>query len=301
LRFGDVLVEKPADRKAFMGLVEGLDLRPPVIIKPNWGTSTCFTEAEIIDWVLESVGGEAVVVESYGWARSEEAIRTGRPGSKRRGDLRDGDRWFLEYSGVGDVLKRHGVEFLNVTEENWGHRTADPDDVRKIVEARYPPVSMEEMYGFVPEALYDMRGCNFLSLSKVKRWLPPFDVSFSVKNFFGMLPGPGRLRYHGRKNSRIDRSIADIYKIYDSLFEVKGVVEAVRSASVAESLHSVKIHENPSFASASKQPLELDAFVTALLGLDPHGIGYLKHASTVFGEWSEETIRRGQEAGIDVL
>ena len=301
MRFGDVLVERPADREAFMSLIEGLDLRPPVIIKPNWGTSTCFTEAEIIDWVLESVGGEAVVVESYGWARSEEAIRTGRPGSKRRGDLRDGDRWFLKYSGVGEVLKRHGVEFLNVTEENWGHRTADPDDVRKIVEARYPPVSMEEMYGFVPEVLYDMRGCDFLSLSKVKRWLPPFDVSFSVKNFFGMLPGPGRLRYHGRKNSRIDRSIADIYKIYDSLFEVKGVVEAVKSASVAESLHSVKIHENPGFASASKQPLELDAFVTALLGLDPHGIGYLKHASTVFSEWSEETIRRGLESGIDVL
>ena len=301
MRFGDVLVEKPADEEAFMSVIEGLDLRPPVIVKPNWGTSSCFTEAEIIDWVLESVDEDAVVVESYGWARSEETIRTGRPGSKRRGDLRNGDRWFLEYSGIGDVLKRHGVEFLNVTEESWGHRTADPDDVRKIVEAKYAPVSMEEMYGFVPEALYDMRGCDFLSLSKVKRWLPPIHVSFTVKNFFGMLPGPGRLRYHGRKNNRIDRSIVDIYKIYESLFDVKGVVEAVKSASVAESLHSIKIHENSGFASASKHPLELDAFVTALLGLDPDGIGYLKHASSVFGEWSEETIRQGLEAGIDVL
>lgn len=301
MKIGSVTVEESATEESFKAMIRWLDLKSPVVIKPNLGTSSCFTEAEIIDWVLESVDGDAVVVESYGWARSEEAIRTGRPGSKRRGDLRNGDRWFLEYSGIGDVLNRHGVEFLNITEESWGHRTADPDDVRKIVEARYPPVSMEEMYGFVPEALFDMRGCDFLSLSKVKRWLPPFYVSFSVKNFFGMLPGPGRLRYHGRKNSRIDRSIVDIYKIYESLFDVKGVVEAVKSASVAESLHSVKIHKNPGFASASKHPLELDAFVTALLGIDPDGIGYLKHASSVFGEWSGETIKRGLEAGIDIL
>ncbi len=301
MRFGDIIVEKPADREAFMSLIAGLDLRPPVVIKPNWGTSSCFTEAEIIDWVLESVDGDAIVVESYGWARSEEAIRTSRPGSKRRGDLRNGDRWFLKYSGVGDILNRHRVEFLNITEENWGHRTADPDDVRKIVEAKYAPVYMEEMYGFVPKALFDIRGCDFLSLSKVKRWLPPIHVSLTVKNFFGMLPGPGRLRYHGRKNSRIDRSIVDIYKIYASLFDVKGVVEAIKSASVAESLHSIKIHENPGFASASKHPLELDVFVAALLGLDPDGIGYLKHASSVFGEWSKENMRRGLEAGIDVL
>ncbi|MDH5792594.1 MAG: hypothetical protein OEZ44_10455, partial [Candidatus Bathyarchaeota archaeon] len=73
-----MLVEKPADREAFLSIIEGLDLRPPVIIKPNWGTSVCFTEAEILDWVLTAVDGDAVVVESYGWARTEEAVKTGR-------------------------------------------------------------------------------------------------------------------------------------------------------------------------------------------------------------------------------
>jgi len=57
--------KQPATRDDFIELVEKLDLKPPVIIKPNWGTSVCFTEAEIIDWTLEAIDGDAVVVESY--------------------------------------------------------------------------------------------------------------------------------------------------------------------------------------------------------------------------------------------
>ncbi|TRO47613.1 DUF362 domain-containing protein [Candidatus Bathyarchaeota archaeon] len=301
MQIGSVHLETDVDREGFLGLLDALDLKPPVIVKPNWGTSSCFIEAEILDWVLEAVGGEALVVESYGWARSEEALRNEGMGSKKRGDLRRSDEWFLRYSGIGEVLKRHGVEFMNVTEENWGHRTADPEEVRGLVEAKYDPVAMEEMYGFVPERLLEMRGGDLLSLAKLKRWLPPFKASLTVKNFFGMIPGPRRLRYHGKKNSRINQSIADIYKIYESLFDVKGVVEAVLSASVAESLGKVNVHDNPGFASASKQPLELDAVVAALLGLDPHELEYMEHASGIFGEWDEEAVAQARESGIRIL
>ena len=76
---------QPATREDFIEHLGKLDLKPPVIIKPNWGTSVCFTEAEIIDWTLEAVDGDAIVVESYGWARTEEVLRTGRLGSKKRG------------------------------------------------------------------------------------------------------------------------------------------------------------------------------------------------------------------------
>jgi uncharacterized protein (DUF362 family) len=146
-----------------------------------------------------------------------------------------------------------------------------------------------------------MRGADFLSLAKLKMWLPPFRASLTVKNFFGMIPGPGRLRYHGKKNSRINQSIADIYKIYESLFDVKGVVEAVFSASVAESLQEINVHENPGFASASKQPLELDVVMAALLGLDPHEISYLEHASGIFGEWDDLAVAQAKESGIKIL
>ena len=301
MRLGSVHLNTDVDREGFLELLERLDLKPPVIVKPNWGTSNCFNEAEILDWVLEAVGGDALVVESYGWARCEEALRNEGLGSKKRGDLRRSDEWFLRYSGVDEVLERHGVEFMNVTEENWGHRTADPEEVKRLLEARYQPVALEEMYGFVPERLLEMRGADLLSLAKLKMWLPPFKASFTVKNFFGMIPGPGRLKYHGKKNSRINQSIADIYKIYESLFDVKGVVEAVFSASVAESLQKVNIHENPGFASASKQPLELDAVMAALVGLDPHELEYLKHASGIFGEWDEDAVTQARESGIKIL
>lgn len=241
------------------------------------------------------------MVESYGWARTEEAIKTGRMGSKKRGDLRKSDRWFLEYSGIGEVLKKHDVEFLNIIEENWRRRTVDPEVIKEAVESKYPPVAMEEFYGFVPERIYDLRGGDLLSLAKVKLWLDPIVVSFAVKNFFGMIPDPSRGRYHGKKNSRLNRSIVDIYKVYDSLFNIKGVVEAVFTASVVQQTGKTTIHENPGFASGSKNPLELDAFVTALVRKDPQGVGHLKLAAQVFGKWDDENIKRGLEAGISIF
>jgi uncharacterized protein (DUF362 family) len=301
MQLGSVHLKTDVDREGFLELLGTLDLKPPLIVKPNWGTSSCFNEADILDWVLEAVDGDALVVESYGWARCEEYLRGEGLGSKKRGDLRRSDEWFFRYSGLDKVLERHGVEFLNITEENWRHSTADPEEVRRLVEAKYEPVAMEEMYGFVPERLLEMRGADLLSLAKLKMWLPPFRASFTLKNFFGMIPGPGRLRYHGKKNSRIDQSITDIYKIYESLFDVKGVVEAVFSASVAESLQKVNVHKDPGFASASKQPLELDTIIAALLGLDPHEISYLEYASEVFGEWDDEAVAQAKRIGIKIL
>lgn len=301
MRFDSVYLDTQVDREGFLELLGILDLKPPVIVKPNWGTSNCFTEAAILDWVLTAVDGETIIVESYGWARTEEAVKTGKPGSKKRGDLRRADKWFLKYSGVDEVLERPEVQFMNITEENWGHRTADPEEVRSLVEERYPPVAMEEMYGFVPERMFEMRGCDLLSLAKVKLWLTPFKISLTLKNLFGMIPGPGRLKYHGKKNTKINQSIADIYKIYESLFNVKGVVEAVFTASVAETLHKVNVHENPRFASASKQPLDLDAVVATLFGLDPHEISYLKHASSIFGEWGEDAVSQARQSGLQIL
>lgn len=302
MKIGSVTVEESVTEESFIAMIRELDLKPPVVIKPNWGTSVCFTEAEILSWVLTAVGSDALVVESYGWARTEDAVKTGRMGSKKRGDLRRSDRWFLEYSGIGKVLEEHGVEFLNVTEENWGSRTAEPEAIRKAVEAKYPPVEMEELYGFVPERLYDLRGGDLLSLAKVKLWREPIVVSFAVKNFFGMLPNPSRWRYHGKKDSRLSRSIVDIYKVYDSLFEIKGVVEAVLTASVADpETRKTVVHEDPGFAAASKDTLDLDAFVATLLGRDPCDIGYIKYASEVLGSWSDETIQLAKNSGIKIL
>jgi uncharacterized protein (DUF362 family) len=299
---GNVVVEESANEESFIKLIEELDLRPPVIIKPNWGFSVCFTEAKILDWVLSAVDGDALVVESYGWARTEEALKTGGWGSFELEDLRKSDRWFFDYSGIGNVLEKHGVEFLNITEENWGGRTADPELIRGAVEEKHAPLEREDFLGFVPERLYEMRGCDLLSLAKVRVLEAPIYVSLAVKNFFGMIPGPSRGMYHGEKHSRLSRSIVDICKVYDSLFDVSGVVEAVLTASLRDpETKKWDTLENPGFASASDDPLELDALVTALLGRDPHIVGYLRLAAETFGGWDEESVSRGLESGIRIF
>ena len=301
-KIGSVVVEKLVNKELFIHTIEELALKPPVIIKPNWGFSVCFTEATILDWVLSAVGSDALIVESYGWARTKDAIKTGGWGSIEPEDLRVSDRWFLEYSGIGEILKKHGVEFLNITEENWGGRTANPELIKNAVVGKHPPVKSQGFYGFVPEKLYEMRGCDLLSLAKVRVLEAPMHVSLAVKNFFGMIPGPRRAPYHGRKHSKLNQSIVDIYKVYDSLFNISAVVEAVLTASLRDT-ETLKWNtlENPGFLAGSNDPIELDAFVTALLGRDPHSVGYLRMAAEAFGRWNSETIVRGLQSEIKIL
>ena len=300
LKIGNIVVEEQADEESFIKLIEELDLKPPVIIKPNLGFSVCYTEATILDWVLTAVDGDALVVESYGWARSKDMLLKGEWGSFERADLRKSDEWFMDYSGIGKVLEKHGVEFLNITEEYWAERTTSPDEIKEIVEAKHQPLVETDFLGFVPSRLYEMRDGTLLSLAKVRTLEAPMWVSFSVKNLFGMIPGPSRSKYHGRNHNRLNQSIVDIYKVYDSLFDIKGVVEAVHTASVRNrDTMEWKNIENPGFMSISIQPVELDAFIAGLLGTDPNDVGYLKLASETFGAWDDEVVNHGVSVAPD--
>lgn len=302
VQIGNIVVEEAVNKESFQQVIRHLDLKSPVIIKPNWGFSVCFTEAVILDWVLSAIDGEAIVVESYGWARSEEALKTGGWGSFEREDLLKSDQWFLEYSGIGKILEKHDVEFLNITEENWANRTTERKLIEEIVKKKHSPLEQEEFYDFVPERLYEMKGGDLISLAKLRLLEAPMIVSFSVKNFFGMIPGPDRGKFHGKKHSKLNQSIVDIYKVYDSLFNITGVVEAVFTASLRDpDTLKWETRESPGFISASGNPIELDAFVSTLLGKNPHEIGYLELAAENFGFWNEENLKLGLDNGIKVL
>ncbi|MFX1517616.1 MAG: DUF362 domain-containing protein [Promethearchaeota archaeon] len=302
IKIGNIVVEEAVNKESFLQVIRQLDLKSPVIIKPNWGFSVCYTEAVILDWVLSAINSEAIVVESYGWARSEEALKTGGWGSFDREDLRKSDQWFLEYSGIGKILEKHGVEFLNITEENWVNRTTEHQLIEELVKKKHSPLEREKFYSIVPERLYEMRGGDLLSLAKVRLLEAPMIVSFSVKNFFGMIPGPDRGKFHGKKHSKLNQSIVDIYKVYDSLFNISGVVEAVFTASLRDpDTFEWETLKNPSFVSSSKNPIELDAFMSTLLRKNPHKIGYLELAAKNFGFWSEENLKLGLDKGIKVL
>jgi len=294
IKIGNTVVEESVNKESFIEIIEGLHLKPPVIIKPNWGFSVCFTEAEILDWTLEACYGDALVVESYGWARSKDMLVKGEWGSFERADLRKSDEWFMDYSGIGKVLEKHYVEFLNITEEYWAKRTASPDKIKELLEAKHQPLVETDFLGFVPSRLYEIRDGTLLSLAKVRTLEAPIWVSLSVKNLFGMIPGPSRAKYHGRNHNRLNQSIVDIYKVYDSLFDIRGVVEAVHTASVRnrDTMEWQNI-ENPGFMSASTDPVELDAVISGLLGTDLNEVGYLKLASETFRAWDDEAVNEG--------
>lgn len=302
VKIGNIVIDEAVNEESFKQIIEDLDLKPPVIIKPNLGFSVCFTEAVILDWVLSAINSEALVIESYGWARSKEALKTGGWGSFEREDLRKSDKWFMEYSGIGKILKKHDVEFLNITEENWANRTADRELIKESVRKKHSPLEREEFYDFIPERLYEMKGGDLLSLAKLRLLEAPMIVSFSAKNFFGMIPGPDRGRFHGKNHSKLNQSIVDIYKVYDSLFNISGVIEAVFTASLRDpDTLKWETRENPGFVAASRNPIELDAFVSNLLGKNPHDVGYLQLAAVTFGDWDEKNFARGLDSGIKVL
>ena len=297
---GKALIQENVKKADFIEMIKSMRLRPPIVIKPNWGFSICFTEPDILDWTLEACGGDALIVESYGWARSKDMLLKGEWGSFEPSDLRKEDEWFLEYSGIGKILEKHGVEFLNITEENWAGRTIAPEEISSVVEERNSPLVEEDFLGFVPERLFELRGGSFLSLAKVRCLEAPMWVSLSVKNLFGMIPGPSRGKYHGQNHSKLSQSIVDIYKIYDSMYDIKGVVEAIHTSSVRnrETLQWNNI-EKTGFASTSDFPVELDAIISGLLGTNPNDVEYLKLASETFGTWDVAAVKMGLELASD--
>jgi len=122
------------------------------------------------------------------------------------------------------------VDYVNVTEEVWNERAADPAEVKRVVESQFTPVQTERLYGMVPKKLYDLRRSTFISLARLKNY-----ATFTMKNLFGLIADPFRPWWHGPKNSRIARSIVDINKVYRALFNVYGICEALNTLAVPSS------------------------------------------------------------------
>jgi uncharacterized protein (DUF362 family) len=304
LRFGQVFVDQNVDPTELGEVISKLNLKPPVIIKPNWGTINNYTEAEVIDGVLSAISGEAIVVESYGWARTKASLEGKGIGSMKKEDLRDSDEWFLNVSGVGDVLRKHGVEYLNVTEEVLAKRTVDPEVIRGLVEKKYPPVLFEEMYSWVPTRLFEMREGTFLSVAKYRLNHDPIVVSLTLKNLFGMIPGPSRSKYHGKKDIHLAQTIVDINKIYHALFTVKGVVDGVLTASrniLPKDAINPGTVKNKGMFYGSEDCVKLDALVAVVEGNDPSDIGYMKLAASHFGGWDEAELDQARKSGLRIF
>jgi len=137
------------------------------------------------------------------------------------------DKTFLDEYGFTDLFEEFDVTYVNVTDEVWSGRTADPTEVKQSVESRFNAVQIEKLYSMIPKKLYDLRGSTFISLARLKQY-----ASFTIKNLFGMIPDPGRPWWHGPKNKMLAQNIVDINKIYHSLFNVYGICEALNTTAL---------------------------------------------------------------------
>jgi hypothetical protein len=274
-----------------------------VIIKPNWVTNerAAYTDANSFRTILECLDSRIVVTESHMIARTPIFFRDGGPRFtvgdkevnwkwmshgegwkwlienpnmdwfKKEGHwdrIKQEDKAFLDENGFTDLLSEFDVAYINVTDEVWSGRIANPNEVKKQVESRFGPVKLQEVYKIIPKKLFDLRASTFISLARMKMY-----ATFTLKNQFGMFPEPARPWWHGTGESRYLDSFIDINKVYHSLFNMYGICEAFDSLSIPHDEGDFylqmppmryNILEGRGFVAFSSNLVELD---TILLGL----------------------------------
>ncbi|UCE26615.1 MAG: DUF362 domain-containing protein [Candidatus Coatesbacteria bacterium] len=284
-------VKTSAALRGMLGAVGCAD--KPVLVKVNWfsGLPAQFTDAATLDLFLEALGGPAVVIEGHSFLRND--------GSREItvGNARDNAEWireqenaYLVENGLTEVIEKHGARYVNVTDEVWAGRTIDPSDVRTRVEERFGPLTNEELYDKMPEALLEFEGAPLISLARLK--LPASVESnaptLSLKNLFGLVPEPNRSSYH----DKLPETLIDVRALYGSYFTPVGVVEAV--------YHGVReapdgVFEVPwgryndigtvGLAVVGANPADVDAFAAGLFGGDVSTRTVMSEYERRIGPW----------------
>lgn len=260
------------------------------LIKPNWFDPRpgSYTDAGILDLVLSALPGEKFIIEGHSHSRNDLSQRiTPDNMDAQREWIRGQERNYLDRLGLTRVMKRHGAEYINVTEEVWSGRTADPAAVRHIVENKFGPLIYQEFYGFVPERLFAMRGTTLIDLARVKMTSPTSrDFSLTMKNLFGLVPPPSRMAYH----NDLPGSIVDVNKVYRALFDVVGLCEGIRHAVIfwekgrySTPWSRFDVIKDLGIAACGRDLVEVDVEVGRMFGQDLNERALLQKARASFG------------------
>lgn len=336
-KFGQTTLAKVSDYRELRQLLDDPVFKSDtIIIKPNWVSAdpADFTDAVSMRMLLEALDSKIVVTESHNFNRwlnllEEEVSLTienknvdykwfmqgdgwkwlvDNPGwewFKKGGhwkQMKRGEKAFLDECGFTELFKEFGVTYLNVTDEVWCGRIADPAKVKSSVEPRFKPVQIEKLYSMVPGKLYDLRGSTFISLARLKMY-----ASFTLKNMFGLIPDPVKPWWHGPKNKRIASSIIDINKVYHSLFNVYGICEAFNSMSVPHPqgkfdnifMGRYNIEEGHGIVALGRDLLSLDAILLNLtdkstLQSESVNIEPIDFAEEEFGAYDREVLKQSK-------
>ncbi len=295
-----------------------------IIIKPNWATTELgyFADAETLKMLFEALDSKITITESHIFTRSQTYPEKGmnfNVGEKelsaasflfgkgwnwliRNPDwdwFKNGGYWdwirkeekdFLDDFGFTDLFQEFNVDYVNVTDEVWSGRIADPEDVKRAVESRYDPVQSKKLYDMVPKKLFKLRGSTFISFASLLH-----HASFTLKNMFGMIPDPIRSWWHGPKSKKTASSIVDINRVYHSLFNVYGICEALKNTA----------HHNPEGEYRSRflsdvvydivKDMGIVVFGRNLAHLDAFLLSLMEGSIYVSDELNRKTIMLAQE------
>jgi hypothetical protein len=279
-----VVIRTVASAEDMRRFLEELDVRGRIfMVKPNWGTAYDFTSAQTLDWLFSALPGKVKVIEGYTAWRNElnagpeakDVITPSNAKAKWRW-IKEQDDWFLRFSGIDKVLAKHGVDYINVTEEVWSDRTLDVEEVRDLVDPRYGLLTSQELYRVVPSKIYELRDSTLISMNYSRQM--EGGVSLSTKNIFGLIPDPARYgKWHGKNDSRLPRSIVEINKVYRSLFSPCYWINEIKGRDTFV---------------GSRNSVEADAVTATLVGVDPEKITYLRRVAGVFGGYDKNALAK---------
>ena len=231
-----------------------------VLLKPNLidyqaglsiNTDVAVIEAAIV--LLKNLGAGAITV------------------GESSGNRRD-SRWVLEKSGVGKMLERHGVPFVDLNYD------------------RVKEVPLKTNYGdlgklYLPQTVLEAEMLISLPKMKCHHWT---GVTLAMKNMFGTVPG---VVYGWPKNilhwRNLHRIIVDLNATLPShLCLLDGVVGMEGNGP----LHGPT--KKSGLLLLSNNALAADVAGLLLMGFNPHRLGYIQHAfKAKLGEIELEKIK----------
>ena len=280
-------------KKEFIDQITKFDIKTKyAVVKPNWKSNHEgeFTEPEILSLLFEALPNQKkIVVESYtpwrGLKFIESDSHKGKgvtlDGGKAHWDFyKEQDQHFLGTTGIGNVLKKHKVDYINITNEVWGGKCIGPEVIKKEVTDKKERITWEELYSYIPQKLYQIRkSSTLISLSKIKieEGIQAIYISMSIKNLFGLIPHPSRwIPFHGENHESVSEVTRDIYTLYTLLFDkTLWVAEGIKTLVRNYCEPHQKVVENQNLLFVGRSAKQVDSEACKILGIDPAKVPHL--------------------------
>lgn len=275
-----VIFAKVKTFEEFRDFINQLDIKGKTfIIKPNWvePSKGQYTEPTPLRWLFDCLEGKKVVIESHTAWRNKAVMETGETiidennMNEKKDFLREQEKWFLDYTGLGNLLKEYDAKYVNVTEAIWKKETVDPETIQKIVEQKFPAIRHKELYGVIPKKIFELRGEEtvFIDFAKLKTDANVV-MTLSTKNLFGLIPDPKRSpRYHDHEIKILPHAVLDMNKIYRALFECVFINEGIFTAIEGPSPIEGRLKENINLIVGGKNSIDVDLVTAKLVGIEP--------------------------------